>query len=109
MHKPFDPGLANEDEWSNNLIRVSSGYQNIIFLGINVGQILLHHTKTSITNGTTWISFNMTGANTTFVQGVVNANAVSETNTTGILEELLVFRDAFVNNNQIFVKRITFD
>lgn len=81
---PFDAGSANE----SNGVQFSSstvGYQNIYFTwdqrwsNTAANTVRLQYT----TDGATWVSFNMTAANTTFCSGSINANGCFESNTTG--------------------------
>ena len=81
---PFDAGSSNE----SNGVQYNSttvGYQNISFTwdqrwsNTAPNTVRLQYT----TDGTTWVSFNMTAGNTTFCNGSINVNGCFESNTTG--------------------------
>lgn len=81
---PFDAGSSNE----SNGVQFNSttvGYQNISFTwdqrwsNTAPNTVRLQYT----TDGTTWVSFNMTAGNTTFCNGSINVNGCFESNTTG--------------------------
>jgi len=82
--EPFDPGSFNE---SNGAQFNSStlGYQNITFTwdqrwsNTAANTVRLQYT----TDGSTWVSFTMTGANTTFCNGSINGNGCFEANLVG--------------------------
>jgi hypothetical protein len=108
--QPFDPGLANETN-GVQFNASTSGYQNIIFSwdqrwsNTAPNTLRLQYTL----NGTTWISFNMTSANTTFCLGILNANGGFETNTTGDVFRRITVDFSSVNsanNNPNFAVRV---
>ena len=82
--EPFDPGTFNESngvQFNGSTI----GYQNITFTwdqrwsNTAANTVRLQYT----TDGSTWISFNMTAGNTTFCDGSINANGCFEANING--------------------------
>ncbi len=82
--EPFDPGSSNESN-GVQFNSSTSGYQNVTFTwdqrysNTVANTVRLQYT----TDGSTWVSFNMTAGNTTFCNGSINANGCFETNTTG--------------------------
>lgn len=82
--EPFDPGTSNESNGAE--FRASTlGYQDVSFTwdqrwsNTAANTVRLQYT----TDGTTWVSFNMTAGNTTFCAGSINSNGCFEANTTG--------------------------
>ena len=82
--EPFDPGSFNESNGAQ-LNSSTAGYQNITFTwdqrwsNTAANTVRLQYT----TDGSTWVSFIMSGANTTFCNGSINGNGCFEANLVG--------------------------
>jgi hypothetical protein len=107
---PFDAGTVNESN-GTQFNTSTVGYQNINFTwdqrwsNTAPNTIRVQYT----TNGTTWTNFNLTGANTTFCSGSINANGCFETDATGDIYRRINVNFSAVtaaNNNPNFGVRI---
>ncbi|HMI07593.1 MAG TPA: T9SS sorting signal type C domain-containing protein [Flavobacterium sp.] len=108
--EPFDPGSVNEANGAQ-FNASTLGYQNISvtwdqrWSNTCPNTVRLQYT----TNGSTWNNFTMTGANTTFCLGTINANGCFEVNTSGdIFTRITVNLSSIsaINNNPNFGVRM---